>query len=247
MTNSYTMKDGTEVPVNVKHPIMDVVTPKGIATGYIHLQIPDDGYNGSNKDNPRYKCDLLISPKDAKEMMAEITGFRDAFVAHHKIPAHKLKPLPWGPDMDKKTGNLRSEDLVFKTWMKSLAGKNASVSEYHSQMEKQKHNPSYKPMVWPIRPMLKDANLNPYTGDEKIGPGSELIMALDCYIWNTPQGCGVNLRPKIVQIVKFVEATSNKREGVITSKGLKKITGGFVSAVTEENISASMAATDGDF
>ena len=52
-------------------------------------------------------------------------------------------------------------------------------------------------------PRVMDSRKQPWDGSQ-IGNGSEVIMAFTTYGWEQPDGTGLSLQPKAVQVVRFV-------------------------------------------
>ena len=68
-------------------------------------------------------------------------------------------------------------------------------------------------------PQVIDAKRQPWDGSA-IGNGSELIVKFSTYGWERPEGTGLSLQPKAVQVVKFVpREEENAAEGFAEQDG----------------------------
>jgi hypothetical protein len=73
-------------------------------------------------------------------------------------------------------------------------------------------------------PRIVDAKKQAWDGND-IGNGSEIIVAFTVYGWERPEGTGLSLQPKAVQVIQYVA-----REEVNAADGFAEQTGYSVSS-----------------
>jgi hypothetical protein len=64
-----------------------------------------------------------------------------------------------------------------------------------------------------IGPRIIDSRKQPWDG-QAIGNGSKLILAFTCYGWERPEGTGLSLQPKAVQVVSLVPYEGSDEKAV---------------------------------
>jgi hypothetical protein len=62
-------------------------------------------------------------------------------------------------------------------------------------------------------PRIIDSRKQPWDG-QAIGNGSKVILAFTCYGWERPEGTGLSLQPKAVQVVSLVPYEGNDEKAV---------------------------------
>lgn len=221
-------------------PLKKFNTPVGVAS-YPHLSKPDTKFN----DEGDYKCDVILDPKDAVELVAYLEEVRDAYVKTVKVP--KKAKLVVAPvfrkeldDTEEPTGN-----IIIATKLRA-GGTRKDKS------------------VWTEQPALFDSDGNPLV-DVDVWSGSKVIVAgtvkpYDMVVESfDAEGnamkfvkVGVSLACRGVQVVELV-SSGNK---TAASFGFGKVEGGYKTAAAqaglgvgdnEESDSSEEESDDSDF
>ena len=124
-----------------------------------------------------WTCDLVLENNDPKAK-AFLAKLEEQFVAIHGTKKRRSdKGQPWKPDKDKP-----SELTIVKFKANEFVRDDGSKA---------------------AGPKVIDAKKQPWDG-RSIGNGSKVIVAFTVYGWERPEGCGMSLQPKAVQVVDFV-------------------------------------------
>ena len=125
---------------------------------------------------PAWSVDLVLPDGDAATL-AFRQLLEDAFVEHH---GSKKKRSPNGMPM--KNDKTDPTALVVKFKAQQLVKKDGSTMP---------------------GPKVIDSRKAAWDGSA-IGNGSKIIVAFRIHAWERPEGCGISLIPKAVQVVHFV-------------------------------------------
>lgn len=129
-----------------------------------------------------YSVELLLSPDTNPEHKAFIDKLEAEFVALHGTKkARSEKGTPWKKD--------KNDPSIVIVKFKSNRFEN--------------ENEETGAITYSKGPRIVDARRNQWNGSD-IGNGSEMIIGFRFYPWTRNEGCGVQLRPKACQVVKFV-------------------------------------------
>ena len=123
-----------------------------------------------------FTCELLLSSSNPKHV-AFLTRLDQVFTDTHGAKKRRSdKGTPWKTDKD--DGTLTVVKFKAQEFVRDDNSKAAG-------------------------PRVLDSRKQPWDGSE-IGNGSEVILAFTTYGWERPEGTGLSLQPKAVQVVTFV-------------------------------------------
>ena len=123
-----------------------------------------------------FTCELLLSSSNPKHV-AFLTRLDQVFTDTHGAKKRRSdKGTPWKTDKD--DGTLTVVKFKAQEFVRDDGSKAAG-------------------------PRVLDSRKQPWDGSE-IGNGSEVILAFTTYGWERPEGTGLSLQPKAVQVVTFV-------------------------------------------
>ena len=123
-----------------------------------------------------FTCELLLSSSNPKHV-AFLTRLDQVFTDTHGAKKRRSdKGTPWKTDKD--DGTLTVVKFKAQEFVRDDGSKAAG-------------------------PRVLDSRKQPWDGSE-IGNGSEVILAFTTYGWERPEGVGLSLQPKAVQVVTFV-------------------------------------------
>lgn len=141
---------------------------------WVYLNEPRPQMNADKP--PAWSCTLLL-PKSDPKTDAFVKTLEEAFIAEHGTKKRRSdKGFPIKPDKD------NPEILLVKFKAQQLIRRNGTVAP---------------------GPKVIDAKKQAWDGSD-IGNGSKLIVAFIIHPWDQPEGCGISLIPRAVQVVHFV-------------------------------------------
>lgn len=129
-----------------------------------------------------YSVELLLSPFTNPQHKAFIEKLDAEFIAQNGSKKTRAeKGTPWKADKTDPTITV----VKFKSNRFENVNEVTGVTTYSKG------------------PRIVDAKRNDWDGRD-IGNGSEMIIGFTAHGWDRSEGCGIQLRPKACQVVKFV-------------------------------------------